>query len=178
MYTKKIIKHLPIFYIDTNLTILTEKMINFFKRNDIRIAVSLDGPKEIHDKARIFRGGLGSFTIVNKNLRKLLKEVNSENITITPVYTPYHLISNFSMVDLYKFFMNEYGIFNIDILPITKLGLGESFLSEFGKDIIEEYTNKIRNYAYELGKYLVEHCTAGLNIVDLMPNGDVFHVIW
>lgn len=40
------------FSIITNGTLLEEKMINFFKENNVNIGISIDGPKEINDKNR------------------------------------------------------------------------------------------------------------------------------
>ena len=56
----------------SNLTLLTNEMISFFKEYDIPIGVSLDGLKEYHDRNRKFPDGSGSFSIVSRNLDKLL----------------------------------------------------------------------------------------------------------
>jgi uncharacterized protein len=44
----------------------------FSKANDIRFGVSLDGLEQYNDASRKFRNGLGSFKMIDENLRKLL----------------------------------------------------------------------------------------------------------
>ncbi|QMW01705.1 radical SAM/SPASM domain-containing protein [Spirosoma foliorum] len=56
----------------TNLTILTDEIIEFSKAYNISYGVSLDGVKIHHDATRSFKSGAGSFKLVDSNLRKLL----------------------------------------------------------------------------------------------------------
>lgn len=56
----------------TNLTILTDEILEFSKEHHISYGVSLDGVEVHHDANRTFRSGAGSFRIVDSNLRKLL----------------------------------------------------------------------------------------------------------
>lgn len=57
------------FSITTNATLLTEEIIKYLSENDIMITISLDGPKEIHNKNRKFAGsGTGSFDKIIENL--------------------------------------------------------------------------------------------------------------
>lgn len=56
----------------TNLTILTDEIIEFSKQHNISFGVSLDGLQADHDATRTFKSGRGSFSIVDKNLRTLL----------------------------------------------------------------------------------------------------------
>lgn len=44
----------------TNGTLLRKKEVLFLKKNRIGVGISLDGPKEINDKNRVFRNGVGS----------------------------------------------------------------------------------------------------------------------
>lgn len=56
----------------TNLTILTDDIIEFSKKHHIRFGVSLDGLNQYNDASRKFRNGSGSFDIIEQNLRTLL----------------------------------------------------------------------------------------------------------
>ena len=47
------------FSLTTNGTLITDEMINFLSEENIHLVVSLDGPKEIHDKSRVFADGRG-----------------------------------------------------------------------------------------------------------------------
>ena len=59
------------FAITTNGTLLTDEIIDFFADEDVHLLISLDGPKEIHDKSRVFSDGRGSFDTVMKNVNRL-----------------------------------------------------------------------------------------------------------
>lgn len=56
------------FSISTNGTLLNPKSIDWLIRNDIEIAISLDGPKYFHDKNRVFSNGNGSFDQVRESI--------------------------------------------------------------------------------------------------------------
>lgn len=55
----------------TNGTLLTDDAIEFLAENKVNTMVSLDGPREIHDKNRIFTDGSGSFARVFPAFTKL-----------------------------------------------------------------------------------------------------------
>jgi len=58
-------------HVDTNGTLLTDAKIRYFIDNKFYLQVSLDGPKEIHDRFRVFRNGKGTFDRVMHNLEKI-----------------------------------------------------------------------------------------------------------
>lgn len=58
----------------TNGTILNDEMIEFIKKNNIFLSISIDGTKKMHDKNRIYQDGTGSYTVMVKNLDKLKKQ--------------------------------------------------------------------------------------------------------
>ena len=55
----------------TNGTLVNDEWIEVLKRHDLRVGVSLDGPPEIHDLARVDHAGRGSYSEVVQGLRKL-----------------------------------------------------------------------------------------------------------
>lgn len=59
--------------IQTNGTLLTDEFCQFFKDNDWLVGVSLDGPKQLHDRFRKNRKGLPSFDRVMKGVSLLDK---------------------------------------------------------------------------------------------------------
>jgi uncharacterized protein len=60
------------FTIDTNGTLLHGEIVDFCSAEGISVAVSIDGPKRVHDRARIFPGGKGSYDVVVKHCGSLL----------------------------------------------------------------------------------------------------------
>lgn len=59
------------FYITTNGTLLTDKVISFLVEHNFRLTISLDGKKEEHDINRRFRNGKGSFDLIIQNLQRI-----------------------------------------------------------------------------------------------------------
>lgn len=60
------------FHITTNATLLNKEVAEFFADNDFTVTVSLDGPREVHNRSRRFpESNEGSFDVVMKNLRYL-----------------------------------------------------------------------------------------------------------
>ncbi|HFL3558230.1 TPA: radical SAM protein [Clostridioides difficile] len=71
---KELEKKYIIDYMTTiNGTIINDKIIDFIKKNNISLSISIDGMKSIHDENRVYHDGTGSYNIMKKNLY-LLKE--------------------------------------------------------------------------------------------------------
>ena len=74
------------FYTVTNGLLLKRKILREMKEINLIPSISIDGPKEIHDKYRIYSSGKGSFDKVIQALH-LMKENGFEliiNTTVTP----------------------------------------------------------------------------------------------
>lgn len=83
------------FNVTTNGTLLTDAVIDFLAEHDINVLVSLDGPKDVHDRYRRFRNGQGSHNRVLTNLEKILERNEayyrrriSFNVIMAPPYRP------------------------------------------------------------------------------------------
>ncbi|MBO4254779.1 cyclophane-forming radical SAM/SPASM peptide maturase GrrM/OscB [Streptomyces griseorubiginosus] len=59
--------------IQTNATLITDDWCQFFKRHQVRVGISLDGPKEVHDAYRVDRAGRGTFDRTMRGVR-LMRE--------------------------------------------------------------------------------------------------------
>ncbi|HLP48606.1 MAG TPA: radical SAM protein [Candidatus Kapabacteria bacterium] len=58
---------------NTNASLLTEKMIGFFIDADVKLHISIDGNQTHHDSTRVYRSGKGSFNDVVKAIQLLKK---------------------------------------------------------------------------------------------------------
>lgn len=58
------------FDITTNATLLNDEIVAFLVKHNFQLLISLDGPKEIHDRFRRFVNGEGSFQKVIYNIKK------------------------------------------------------------------------------------------------------------
>lgn len=72
----------------TNLTLLTDDIVEFLKENNIKVTVSLVGPAKVHDTLRYFRNTSGTYERVVKNLRILAGKIPRQNIGISYVIIP------------------------------------------------------------------------------------------
>lgn len=176
------------FGITTNLTLLTDEIIDYFEKFNIGILVSIDGIKEIHDKNRC-----NSYDIVASNVKRLLgrnlTRLIQARITFTPNDIP-HLLDSIKSV-------YELGIVNIAPVPVTDMEwndndykLFEQELSKVWEWVIEIYndeTNK-KNLAVKIVDDYLEKilqsdildydikktCIAGTNkSCAIGPNGDI-----
>lgn len=100
--------------LQTNAMRLDDEWCEFFKANDFFIGVSLDGPKEIHDRYRKDRRGEGTFERVMRGVRLLQKHsVEFNALACVGRETAYH------PHDVYRFF-KEAGIKYVQFTPIVE----------------------------------------------------------
>ncbi len=57
--------------ISTNLTLLTEEMIEVFQKYHVEVSTFLDGGRDVHDSYRMTPEGEGTFRVVCDNIRRL-----------------------------------------------------------------------------------------------------------
>jgi len=92
------------FTLTTNGTLFNEENLRYFAAKNFDLLLSLDGPKHIHDKNRIFATGSGTFEKVIANLEmaeNILPEFTKQKIQINAVLDPE---ANFCIVN--DFFTN------------------------------------------------------------------------
>ncbi len=65
-FGKKVIYHMT-----TNGTLLSEEIISYLESKNFMLTISLDGPKEFHDRNRLIQGKRGSFDIVINNIEQI-----------------------------------------------------------------------------------------------------------
>jgi uncharacterized protein len=64
------------FSITTNGTLLTREIAGFLKENGISVCLSIDGPREIHDRNRPYASGRGSYGDVARGIELLMENRN------------------------------------------------------------------------------------------------------
>jgi uncharacterized protein len=122
--------------LQTNGTLISQEWVDFFKANDFKVGVSLDGPPEVHNANRIFRNGQGSFEQVMRGIR-LLKENGVEFGVLAVITKETVRLGAKKFLD----FFIENGIFSIGILrqrPALIIGRTDALpREEFDKFAIE-----------------------------------------
>lgn len=135
----------------SNLTLLTDEMLEFIKCNNISISTSLDGNQILHDKNRPYCDGRGTFNDVKTSIEKVRQA--GLNIGALQTTTKESLNNWREIVDTYI----EFGFSSISLRPLTPLGCAnkdwdivgytpEEFL-EFYKNAFE-YLLEINNERY------------------------------
>lgn len=140
--------HVIKYSVVTNATLMTDEMIDFCKRYEINLSVSLDGPKRIQNLNRPFFDKRESFDIVKEKIQNL-KEV-IQNVGAIQTTTKYSLDYPEGIVDQYL----ELGFDNVFIRPLTCLGTAKEHWEEIGYTAEEflSFYKKCIGYILKLNK--------------------------
>lgn len=103
------------FSMQTNCFHLSDEYIDFLKKYDVNVGVSIDGNQKIHDKTRVDINGNGTFSRIKKNIIKLIE--NEIGVSGLIVVTKELLNEDLSYLN----FFNYYGI-NLKINPMLNYG--------------------------------------------------------
>lgn len=184
LYIRKIKKDLAITII-TNGTLLRKKEIIFLKENKIGIGISLDGPKKINDKNRVFRSGNGSVydsavegikllnkydcnycvsATVTKDVIDNKEEVYNwiKDLKIKNIFWNLYHYSTFVDENEWEEFYKKMSAFILDIYnKLDEIGVDEERVKEQLKLFLDK-------------KFKFHNCGAvGLNQITVQPNGNV-----
>ena len=100
--------------LQTNGTLLTDEWCAFLRANGFMVGISLDGPKEIHDRYRRDRAGNGTFDKVLQGLRLLQKHKVEYNVLACVARE-----TATRPLDVYRFFREE-GVEFIQFAPVVE----------------------------------------------------------
>ncbi|MDR1467300.1 MAG: radical SAM protein [Oscillospiraceae bacterium] len=130
----------------TNGVLINNKVIKIIKENSIVTIISIDGPKEIHDQARIYRSGKGSYEIVKKNC-DLLRE-NGIRFGISTAVGEHNIDA---LPDIIEHFVKEFNPINIGLNPmeINKDAPKDIFYTKFMRQSLKAF-EIARNYGVSL----------------------------
>src|ERR1017187_3196666 len=103
--------------IQTNGTRLDDEWCAFFKQHNFLVGLSVDGPRELHDKYRVDKGGRGTFDQVMRGWNSLKKHGVECNILCTV-----HAGNVEHAVEVYRFFRDDLGARFMQFIPIVERG--------------------------------------------------------
>jgi len=69
------------FVLCTNLTLVDEEMLFFMKDHGIQVSTSLDGPRDLHDKNRVLRGGGSSYEVFLDKLALTRRHLGDDSVS-------------------------------------------------------------------------------------------------
>ena len=177
--------------ISTNLTFLSERMLNVICENNFVVSVSIDGIKEIHDKQRPSRNGISTFDTILANIRQI-KERNPSVQTVARMTIAQ---SDITIYENIKELVNT-GLFNyVSIYPASIISSEDGrYTYYFNEEIKKQYHEIFTKYndlcalnsnfrgllevekildSLLNGKLSVSHCSAGKNYCTLSSDGTV-----
>lgn len=192
---KRLLVHDKIdYYIQTNCVLLDEEKIIYLNNNDVKISISIDGDDTKSNKCRILKNDINSIDIIKKSIFLLNK--NKVKINVLSVLNK----NNYNKIPEIIDFFVENNIYDFSFNYFIKGGRGNknSHLSLSNEEVFiatksiieseEKYLKKgiklnEKNVYYLLKtiitgqkRYMCSNspCGAGLNIIGVTPNGDVF----
>jgi His-Xaa-Ser system radical SAM maturase HxsB len=138
----------------SNLTLLTDEMIDFFEKYDVSICTSIDGNMELQNINRPYKNKNSYNETLNgiKKLKEHGKNVNAIQTT-----------SRYSL-NKYKEIVDEYinlGLENIFVRPLTRLGKADNNWKNIGYTA-EEFLVFFRNIL----DYIIEKNRNGIKLVE------------
>ncbi|WP_178076014.1 radical SAM/SPASM domain-containing protein [Paenibacillus oralis] len=139
------------FGMTTNATLLDDEFANAASSYNLTIMVSLDGPKEIHDRNRAFASGRGSYDVLYQNIKRIKEKYPQlhEKMKFNTVINPG---SNYG--EIFDFFRSNQDIVDLSKVNFNTLSLNYTDMSfTYGKDYFEERNYEaLKAYLILLGK--------------------------
>ena len=182
-------KHVE-FNLTTNATLLTEDMINFLADEDIAVTVSMDGPRELQNRFRVFHDGSPSYDVVLPRVKALLARHHSR-----PIGARVTLTSQVSdVVTIFRHLTDEIGFQEVGFAPVTTspnrdhaldgsgfdhmVGQFKTLANEFLEAAATDRHHGFSNVSETLeeihkGASKAYPCGAGLGLVGVATGGDV-----
>jgi len=168
--------------INTNLVLLDKDIINLFKENNVEVQVSLDGNREQHDLNRKNVAGQGSYDIVIKNMKILIKN----GIKVLPMITATDAnINNFNET-LWKI-VKELNVddYAVNILITNSFETNSEYTLTLSKEMLKafkKFGNIANDYSfvelYEMllgkDKTIAKNSCGCTRKITIFPNGEVY----
>ena len=130
------------FSLTTNATLLKPEIIEFLAENHVGVTISIDGPREVQDKFRVFHNGTGSYDVVAPKIKELLKRHRSRPIGARVTLTS----GTLDIKRIYRHLTEEMGFWEVGFAPVTTSPSRGHAISDDGYD---EMLGQFRDLAYE-----------------------------
>jgi uncharacterized protein len=178
------------FSLTTNATLLSVDIIEFLADNDIGVTISMDGPKELQNKFRVFHNGAGSYDVVAPKIKELLRRHRTRPIGARVTLTS----ETIDVTRIYRHLTEEFGFWEVGFAPVTtspqqQYAIGHSgfdrMLGQFRELGLEflDYAVENRHHGFSNVKDTLEEihkgvskaypCGAGLGLFGVSTDGDV-----
>ena len=156
------------FSITTNGTLLTREIAGFLKENGISVCISIDGPREIHDRNRPYASGRGSYEDVARGIG-FLKE-DKDGFPAAARVTLGH-----GAVDVRKTFdhLRGLGFDEVGFAPASAAeGSGEALTGEELDRVLDGFRELAAEYADDVRERRMPAFSNMTQILALIHRGD------
>jgi len=178
------------FSLTTNATLLRPEIIEWLVENEVGVTVSIDGPKEMQDRFRVFHNGKGSYDTVLPKVKDLLRAHTRMPIGARVTLTR----QNLDVIGIYRHLTEEVGFQEVGFAPVTTSMSRDHAIEDSGYGIMlqqfqalawefTEWAVEGRHHGFSNVKETLEEihkgvskaypCGAGLGLVGVGTNGDV-----
>lgn len=183
--------------ITTNGTGPADDHLPIYRRYKISVSISLDGPKDVHDDKRKFKGGKGSFSSVINYIETLRSK--GYPFAIVSVYNDSHITHGYSLSDTANW-LNQFSdlvkieaVENLNENALTNFNVSPEKIFEDSYDLARKVIDTLSRSTSHIQKKVLENniirgCHAVVsgyaiapqrtcvmeNMFSLFPNGDVF----
>jgi uncharacterized protein len=152
--------------LQTNGTLLDDEWCEFLRENKFLVGLSLDGPREMHDRYRVDRAGRPTFDRVMNAVRLMQKHKVDFNILCTV-----NAANGDHPLDVYRFFRDEAGAEYLQFIPVvervSERGFQEGNIvtdrsvgpGQYGRFLIEIFDEWVRR---DVGRMFVQQFDATL----------------
>ncbi|MFH1511651.1 MAG: His-Xaa-Ser system radical SAM maturase HxsB [Candidatus Woesearchaeota archaeon] len=129
------------FSLVTNLTLMNDEMLDYLMREKVGICTSVDGPKHIHDAARKYLEGDGSYDQVVywvEKIKEKYPELLNVLTVVTKLSTPYpeEVVEELSRLGFTKIFIKPMNFLGFATSTWKKLGFApEEYIGFYRKAI-------------------------------------------
>ncbi|NMB66437.1 SPASM domain-containing protein [Candidatus Woesearchaeota archaeon] len=163
----------------TNGTFVDNQLVNFLKGQNVDIAISIDGPKNIHDSARRYLSGEGSFENVIKSFYLLKEEGIIPSISCT---IGEHNVNE--LEEVATFFANELKPLSVGFNIMIGEKSTENFVKKASSNLFKAYKILKESGIYEdrvmrrlesifNGKFYLKECAAYGNQIAVRYDGKI-----
>src|SRR4029079_15690508 len=142
-------KHVD-FSLTTNATLLKPEIIEFLAEERVGVTISIDGPREVQDKFRVFHNGSGSYDVVAPKIKELIRRHRSRPIGARVTLTS----GTMDVMRIYRHLTEEIGFWEVGFAPVTTSPNRKHAISDTGYD---EMLGQFRELAYEFLEASVEN---------------------
>jgi uncharacterized protein len=178
------------FSLTTNATLLKPEIIEFLAEHRVGVTISIDGPRELQDKFRVFHNGAGSYDVVAPKIKELLRVHRTRPIGARVTLTS----DTLDITRIYRHLTEEIGFWEVGFAPVTTSPQQQYAIGEHGFDRMLdqfralaaeflEHAATNRHHGFSNVKDTLEEihkgvskaypCGAGLGLLGVSTDGDV-----